>query len=1098
MRLPEIFLFSWLLVLGAVTLQAAPSPWDSWRSGYTNFEQGEALRESGRYSDALEKFETARKSYLAVRAARPDWNQRVIADRLRDCDAQIAEVRRLLGGNNSDLQKKLPETQASSEPGKDIPTTIIRNQDNGGTKELFQAKAELERLRQELNKQRNLEAEITALLRDRRIADEKFSLLEKRYLALQKQQKTPDAAVAHAENIAVQEKMESERARRRYEAAEQQLAEVNEKLQEAVLKANAAEKMLRRSEDELKRKNSELLRSREELGKIIGKIKSPQDENSDGKSGTQQLDNLVNMLHQLNDQLSKKEKQLVMVQEELQKEVNSGRISAVELANLREHNRRLEKDVKLYSDRLQEVQIRLERRNSEEFRAAAAANDTKMKLEKELLSSQKELVSLRGSIDAKQRDLENAVRKSKSLESEVISARAAVMQMEQQLKHSKISQQELLRVRNELDKLRRNFTALSAENKENRALAEAAKPREAELANAKLRLLEMDRLKGELAKEQQISAELKSAYSKNQSELKSLRSKAAGFEASRRRLIELESVAKEVENLRKLELELDHIKGREAELAKAKIKLSELENSLRQSQAAIIEAERYAGNLKREVAALKKENSGLLKLQRVNEELKALIANQGAELDSLKRSGKSGEVPGAGAQRYSELAAKIGTLNDQLQQQQHDFARKEEILSRRIAKLSGEITGKTRMLELKDKELADVKKINAELADYRKNSVDALRDKVDLSRISRLEDELASLGRLNAELAAERDKLIAEAERKQNANETVVTVMPKISPEQLASSGVIAESDGNFELALWNYQQALAADPDFVPAHLRLGSILFSRGSYQEALPHLSAAFAAAPQDTALAKTIARCQIRLGRFGNARSVIEPLLIRQKNDAVVQMCAALIDAGIGKFTEAEERLHTAIRLAPESAEIRLELARLLASSVTDRRGEAALEYENARRLGSAPDPQLEKTLGSLLDHRREVMRFMSSAAGEAELDKDWNAAVWYYKKLIAEKHYEFIPHLALAQWKSGNVSGAKETLEFHKPSREAMVVRALIALEENDEALALDAARQAAGAKPDPGWVGMNYEISSLKRKIFKSAAVKALLQGIKE
>ena len=71
MRSVKLFLAA-LSILGMLQLWAAPSPWDSWRSGYTNFEQGESLRERGSYTEALRFFEKARKNYMAVRAARPD------------------------------------------------------------------------------------------------------------------------------------------------------------------------------------------------------------------------------------------------------------------------------------------------------------------------------------------------------------------------------------------------------------------------------------------------------------------------------------------------------------------------------------------------------------------------------------------------------------------------------------------------------------------------------------------------------------------------------------------------------------------------------------------------------------------------------------------------------------------------------------------------------------------------------------------------------------------------------------------------------------------------------------------------------------------
>ena len=113
MNTMKTLLASAVMLLSAFCVSAAPSPWDSWRAGYTNFEQGESLRERGNYTDALRFFEAARKNYQAVRTARPDWNQRVIADRLRDCDRQITELKRLLAEGN-----KKPEPVAPAEPEK--------------------------------------------------------------------------------------------------------------------------------------------------------------------------------------------------------------------------------------------------------------------------------------------------------------------------------------------------------------------------------------------------------------------------------------------------------------------------------------------------------------------------------------------------------------------------------------------------------------------------------------------------------------------------------------------------------------------------------------------------------------------------------------------------------------------------------------------------------------------------------------------------------------------------------------------------------------------------------------------------------------------
>ena len=79
-----------LVCCGLVARAADPSPWDAWRLGYTNYELGENVRNRGDYSAALEAFEKSRKYYQAVKRARPDWNQKVIRERLIACDPQAA------------------------------------------------------------------------------------------------------------------------------------------------------------------------------------------------------------------------------------------------------------------------------------------------------------------------------------------------------------------------------------------------------------------------------------------------------------------------------------------------------------------------------------------------------------------------------------------------------------------------------------------------------------------------------------------------------------------------------------------------------------------------------------------------------------------------------------------------------------------------------------------------------------------------------------------------------------------------------------------------------------------------------------------------
>ena len=103
----------------------------------------------------------------------------------------------------------------------------------------------------------------------------------------------------------------------------------------------------------------------------------------------------------------------------------------------------------------------------------------------------------------------------------------------------------------------------------------------------------------------------------------------------------------------------------------------------------------------------------------------------------------------------------------------------------------------------------------------------------------------------------------------------------------------------------------------------------------------------------------------------------------------------------------------------------------------------------------------------------------------------------YKKILEEKHPEAAPLLAFAQWTSGSISAAKETLEFNPPSRTGMVVRTLIAIAERDEETAMRSAQQSAGASIPPEWIGFNLELERLKKMPELPAAVKVLLKSIR-
>ena len=135
---------AFLLLTAILCCSAAlASPWDSWRTAYSCFEQGESFRDKGDYLQALKSFESALANYMAVKKARPDWNQRVIAMRMERCRTECEKMRRLLG-------KNAPEQNIDGSSVQKTPKVAALPQSSGDSVELRQAKTQLQQAALEL------------------------------------------------------------------------------------------------------------------------------------------------------------------------------------------------------------------------------------------------------------------------------------------------------------------------------------------------------------------------------------------------------------------------------------------------------------------------------------------------------------------------------------------------------------------------------------------------------------------------------------------------------------------------------------------------------------------------------------------------------------------------------------------------------------------------------------------------------------------------------------------------------------------------------------------------------------------------------------
>ena len=1171
----------WSLAGAAAVDESDLSPWDSWRMGYTSYEQGESLRDRGEYTRAHQAFEAALKHYSSVKKARPDWNQKVIDERIEDCRRELTKTARLLG-------KSLPDAAAGPEasPGNVAP---IKSENEVLRQQLAASGVELAKLRAELEKKRNLESEVANLIRDQRVAAEKYALLERRLQTVSRGGGVPDQRLNEVNRQLVNERLKYSALQKQFLEIQSELAKSKEDNDDLRRARMTAENSLRDSGNELKRLDSELVELRkfqsvavERETALSGRLSEARRQTEAAVRRTAELENELSEIRQRlyqamtpegeaivnsaildeNSSLHKKldeirsqleeairesarqrsrhdilQEQHKLLAESLQRTENARRELERQLAETQKaladsgHSgtsseagqqavaryEKLEADFKAITERCAELEERLARRASQDFQNLTAAQKQLNRLNSDFDKAQLELVSLRSERDSLKLEQERLSKSATAAADENQRLISDLNTVKQQLLDASTALDKMKNVSDQFAELRKNFAALKAENDENRLLAEAAKPREAELSRIKLRLAELEQLKARLGSEQRLNSELLAEKRRLENALAATREMESELLALKRKTPEIESMKAEIERLKALNTELISAKNTEGDLARLK--------------SLLVEAESAQGEL--------------IRAKKLNEELLALQASQAEELNALKGvTMKYGSLKDDFnriqaeytalsnlKKQYSEVLAELDTARNEAEKYQREISRlnkyhaelerlrllesgsqeieklRSELAERRVAaaesdKLAAELTALKqqqpallvkaragRELEVQNKKLDnDMKRLNQELETLQKNyrqmvaQADRLRSetlsqknkllelttlqeelgrlktlnrelvsakglegevaelKRKLSESEQIKDELGRVNRLNSELVATNEKLEQELTLRRRSLIPGVdlagdpdTILPteREQPEDLVAAGIIAESDGNLELAIWNYRKALKLDQNCTAAALRLGTIMFKREDFEAAAALLSMARAADPGNVELGLAAADSCLRLGRGGNAQAIVEPLLKNHPENYRLQVTAARALAATGQLKKAEERMTFAMRLAPRELEPKIELARLIAINYPSRLEEAARIYEKARLLGAAPDLELEPILGEFLDKRRETALFLAEAAAEAEHSRDWKAATWYYRQLntLGRDADRFVPRLAYALYRDGSGAAALETLGF---------------------------------------------------------------------
>ena len=448
-----------------------------------------------------------------------------------------------------------------------------------------------------------------------------------------------------------------------------------------------------------------------------------------------------------------------------------------------------------------------------------------------------------------------------------------------------------------------------------------------------------------------------------------------------------------------------------------------------------------------------------------------------------KAEGRLGET----AARLTEAEGRLAKLEPELGTLRKDVPalRKELAAARQTAE---ELKTAQAALDAAQKRMRELEKFADRLVEEQKANQELAGKNRSLS---------GEVAKLQAEAAGLRTAA-AEAAKKPPVAESLPVPLPlplpgatppdSRKPAELIAAGQKEEEAERWELAIWNYEAALARDPENAEAARLLGALSLRRGEFGRAEPLLAKAAARNPNDAATAAAHAEALIGLGKFGNALAVLEKPLKAKPNDFRLRLTQARALAGSGRGDAAATEFAAAAKLAPASPEPNLGLARLRLAAGDEKT--AADFYRKARDLGAGPDAELEPKLGKRLAEQRELAEFMSNAAAEAAKNGDWTSALWYYRQLNEiDKGNRRVPlRMAFGHIQMGNYAQALEMLMMNPASPESDILRMIAGLRQNDFTAARKAAEEAtarSGGKPielPADWPELKAELTALRKK----------------
>ncbi|MBQ8756520.1 MAG: tetratricopeptide repeat protein [Lentisphaeria bacterium] len=797
MKMKHLLLAGILLCSAPSLLNGAPfSPWDAWRQGYTMFEKGQQQKDRGSYRRALQYFESALESYESVRKARPDWNQKIIQGRIDDCRKAIAAVKIQLDDAGADLFPKTSQTaQRPAVPSSSrLPEGIerqtypqifvggdtapssggaslsnaeleaqraevqkLRSENERYKNRLLQTMVELDDLRRQLARNKSSAEEVSNLLREQRVMQEKYTLLEKRYKTLETEAKKPDSRLNELRNQLLETRMNYELLQKRFELSENRLKAANETAAEIPLLKKAYEKL-----------NAEKEKNIRQYEQKIAELKSLQESSLEERNQLRsQLDQLGLQLKNQREQLTARTRELNSFQKKFEEALKSGGNSEALNKRILEENRQLqEKITSLFSQLTAEQKKVIDGTSARQelMRELLTVRESMKQRDSRITELQSELQDTRKGAERDRTLTQQAANQIQTLRdhNQQLSADLKLWAEKAQKLEKRLNSQ-----LNQSYKLQADLDNAAQQNKEQTASMTAQQ----NALNRRIQeLLTVQKdMQKKIDAEHSLMLKEKAARLAFADKLKEEQTKTTDLSAK------LDAAAKELRQFIELKVNFAAL---QKENSKNKEQVQQL-TARNQDLNRTAEKAGQVDGLRKQIAELQKQNQSL---SDKNRQLQLTVADQGEiamireRLDLLQKENnklQTRELPALRqkAQEYALLKAKLENAEKHAKQLEA------------AAQKHAELQVKVKQLQTLEGQLAEQKKALAQQSDLHKQKLDALRVREELQKkeIARLQNELkktldAATARTRAELQQQERRqeekqkkleLLAETQRKE-------------------------------------------------------------------------------------------------------------------------------------------------------------------------------------------------------------------------------------------------------------------------------------------------------------------------------------------